>query len=353
MGSPEIHFVRDCVWELEMWLESVTPKAFGVRTFFAKWDKSSETVNNDIANEVLDEVSNLGDEGKGFEVSDAYVKESIEVENILVEDVVVETINESVEVENKVSNDDKVSDDMKVTTSKSVNLEFLVMEVDGFVSDKNIRKRKEKSHEWCGKCGVAGLGHIYNGHIRGKNVYKRNFVLVNRVGKNVALWDKVDQERALDDFNDVKKQVLGLGNSMIAIAKESTEMEECVTRLVLEVASAYKDVVRYEVRKRIKENEFIPVKVPDQCTPTHLNLLQDMEHGEIRGEEDEMYHLGKRIRKRFEGLFTYEYHPHNDHMNLINEFGNQELLVFGFLHGGIYGGLGTASFLREFFPDVS
>nr|GFA20254.1 hypothetical protein [Tanacetum cinerariifolium] len=142
MGSAEIHFVDPFIEGLCLGIGNVVrkcdPKSLWSAYFFAKWDKSSETVNNDIANEVLDEISNLGDEGKGFEVSDAYVKESIEVENILVEDVVVETINESVEVENKVSNDDKVSDDMKVTTSKSVNLEFLVMEVDGFMTDSNI-----------------------------------------------------------------------------------------------------------------------------------------------------------------------------------------------------------------------
>nr|GEZ75221.1 carbamoyl-phosphate synthase B [Tanacetum cinerariifolium]GEZ94121.1 carbamoyl-phosphate synthase B [Tanacetum cinerariifolium] len=38
----------------------------------------------------------------------------------------------------------------------------------------------------------------------------------------------------------LRKQGLGLGDNMIAIAKESTEMEERVTRLVLEVTSDYK-----------------------------------------------------------------------------------------------------------------
>ncbi|GJS39519.1 hypothetical protein Tco_0564562, partial [Tanacetum coccineum] len=50
---------------------------------------------------------------------------------------------------------------------------------------------------------------------------------------------------ALDEFNQLRKQGLGLGNNMIAIAKESTEMEERVTRLVMEVDYAYKYVVIY------------------------------------------------------------------------------------------------------------
>nr|GEZ19918.1 hypothetical protein [Tanacetum cinerariifolium] len=79
-----------------MWLEGAIPKAFGVRIFLAKWEESSETIDNDIANEVLDEVSKVRDEGKGLEVSDAYVKELIEVENGLIEDVVVKTFKESV-----------------------------------------------------------------------------------------------------------------------------------------------------------------------------------------------------------------------------------------------------------------
>ncbi|PWA77035.1 Histidine acid phosphatase, eukaryotic [Artemisia annua] len=131
-------------------------------------------------------------------------------------------------------------------------------------------------------------------------------------------------------------------------------------------------VTRYEVGKGInenefvllskKENEFVSAKVPDQCTPIHLNLvarhgtraptkkrIRDLDtlssrlkellqnaketgsslekvpnwlpkwsspwKGKIRGGElisqgeDEMYHLGKRIMERFQGLFTDEYHP--------------------------------------------
>ncbi|GJS18303.1 zinc finger CCCH domain-containing protein 37 isoform X2 [Tanacetum coccineum] len=85
------------------------------------------------AHKMFDEMSS---KGKGFEVYDAYVKESIEVGNKIVENVVVETAKADVEV----VNDDKVGDDIKVKTSKSVDSKFMVMEVDRFVTDKNISK---------------------------------------------------------------------------------------------------------------------------------------------------------------------------------------------------------------------
>ncbi|GKE11927.1 hypothetical protein Tco_1415478, partial [Tanacetum coccineum] len=73
------------------------------------------------AHKMFDEMSS---KGKGFEVYDAYVKESIEVGNKIVENVVVETAKADVEV----VNDDKVGDDIKVKTSKSVDSKFMVME---------------------------------------------------------------------------------------------------------------------------------------------------------------------------------------------------------------------------------
>nr|GEW07812.1 dephospho-CoA kinase [Tanacetum cinerariifolium] len=61
------------------------------------------------------------------EYSDAYVRESIEVGKRIVEYVVVETAKVDVEVGNEVVDDDKMGDDS----------EFLVMEVDRFVTDRN------------------------------------------------------------------------------------------------------------------------------------------------------------------------------------------------------------------------
>nr|GEU33582.1 protein transport protein SEC23-like [Tanacetum cinerariifolium] len=67
---------------------------------------------NECAHKMFDQMSR---KGEGFKVSDAYVNESIEEENRLVEDVTVKT-------------------------SKSVESEFLVMEVDRFVTNRNRRK---------------------------------------------------------------------------------------------------------------------------------------------------------------------------------------------------------------------
>nr|GEX94667.1 hypothetical protein [Tanacetum cinerariifolium] len=64
------------------------------------------------------------------EYSDVYVRESIEVGKNIVEDVVVETAKVNVEVGNEVVDDDKMGDDS----------EFLVMEVDIFVTDRNRSK---------------------------------------------------------------------------------------------------------------------------------------------------------------------------------------------------------------------
>ncbi|KAL8218077.1 hypothetical protein R6Q57_021450 [Mikania cordata] len=121
-------------------------------------------------------------------------------------------------------------------------------------------------------------------------------------------------------------------------------------------------VTRYAVSKDIKENAFDSSKIPDQCSPIHLNLvarhgtraptkkrMKDLEilstqlksllqnvkenhssleklpswlwgwsspwKGKIKGGElivhgeDEMYHLGIRIREHFQELFSDEYHP--------------------------------------------
>ncbi|GJZ37835.1 hypothetical protein Tco_0584026 [Tanacetum coccineum] len=73
-------------------------------------------VDNNNDSVVLDKVFKVCDEckgfelkkssgGKGFEVSDAYVKESIEVENRLVDGVVVEVVTSSIEVANGLADD--------------------------------------------------------------------------------------------------------------------------------------------------------------------------------------------------------------------------------------------------------
>ncbi|GJZ80981.1 hypothetical protein Tco_0645975 [Tanacetum coccineum] len=92
---------------------------------------------NEGAHKMFDEISS---KGKGFEVYDAYVKESIEVGNKIVDNVVIETAKAEVEVENEVVDDDKVGDDIKVKTSKSVYSKFMVMEVNIFMTYKNISK---------------------------------------------------------------------------------------------------------------------------------------------------------------------------------------------------------------------
>ncbi|XP_024990169.1 multiple inositol polyphosphate phosphatase 1 isoform X1 [Cynara cardunculus var. scolymus] len=121
-------------------------------------------------------------------------------------------------------------------------------------------------------------------------------------------------------------------------------------------------VTRYEASKHIKDNAFVSSNIPDKCSPIHLNLvarhgtraptkkrMKDLEtlstrlkdimqsakergssleklpswlrewsspwKGKIKGGElislgeDEMYHLGSRVRERFQELFSDEYHP--------------------------------------------
>ncbi|KAK1415460.1 hypothetical protein QVD17_31242 [Tagetes erecta] len=121
-------------------------------------------------------------------------------------------------------------------------------------------------------------------------------------------------------------------------------------------------VTRYAASKEIKENAFASSKIPDQCSPIHLNLVarhgtraptkkrkKDLEilstrlnsllqnakekgsslenlpswlwgwsspwKGQTKGGEliiqgeDEMYHLGIRIREQFQELFSDDYHP--------------------------------------------
>ncbi|GJV37414.1 hypothetical protein Tco_1409891 [Tanacetum coccineum] len=94
---------------------------------------------NECAHKMFDEMSikKILKQDIIVEYSDASMKELIEVENGLVEDVVVETVKESLEVENEVNDDEKVSDDIKVKTSKRVDSEILVIEVDGFMSDED------------------------------------------------------------------------------------------------------------------------------------------------------------------------------------------------------------------------
>ncbi|KAI3735007.1 hypothetical protein L6452_14491 [Arctium lappa] len=121
-------------------------------------------------------------------------------------------------------------------------------------------------------------------------------------------------------------------------------------------------VTRYEASKDIKDNAVVSSNIPDQCSPIHLNLvarhgtraptkkrMKELEtlstrlkevlqtakergssseklpswlwewsspwKGKIKGGElislgeDEMYHLGSRVRERFQELFSDEYHP--------------------------------------------
>uniref|UniRef100_A0A5B7AGM1 Multiple inositol polyphosphate phosphatase 1 n=1 Tax=Davidia involucrata TaxID=16924 RepID=A0A5B7AGM1_DAVIN len=121
-------------------------------------------------------------------------------------------------------------------------------------------------------------------------------------------------------------------------------------------------VSRYGVVKDIADNSFVPSNIPDQCTPIHLNLvarhgtraptkkkmralnnlaahlevlLRDAKEqnlslqkvpawfwgwkspwqGKLKGGEliskgeDELYHLGTRIREKYPELFNEDYHP--------------------------------------------
>nr|GEY92493.1 hypothetical protein [Tanacetum cinerariifolium] len=387
MGSAETHFVDLFIDGLSPGIGNVVrrgnSKSLWSAFFVAKWEESSEIADNDIANEVLDEVSKVGDEGKIFEVSDAYVKESIEVENIVVEDVVVENVKESVEVGNEV--DGFVTDRNISKLSPHKNNESLVHKKKGFHlfrrfvdkryvegwkdKDKDlnvfdydyevynlsiktlhgekelfVKKKQEDDVDKFERVKLSDIDAMNNkgtiGHLKfdiwkwpkrkkidemnckftyGKGKFdlydptsdlfqliRNEFIGVKKqglgLGDSMMAIAKESTEMEVcvtrNEFIGVKKQGLGLGDSMMAIAKESTEMEVCVTRLVLGVASAYKYVVKYEIER-----------ASAKCKRNRLLKWSSLWKREIRGEEDEMYRLEKRIRKRFEGLFTYEYHP--------------------------------------------
>ncbi|KAL3524009.1 hypothetical protein ACH5RR_016843 [Cinchona calisaya] len=145
--------------------------------------------------------------------------------------------------------------------------------------------------------------------------------------------------------------LLGLATATIADADE-----------IFDVRYHLSTVSRYGVVKDIASNSFVPSKIPDQCTPIHLNLvarhgtraptkkkmkefddlasrlqilLQDVKEqkqssnkvptwfwewkspwkgkfasGElIREGEDDLYNLGIRIGEKFPELFDEDYHP--------------------------------------------
>nr|GEW67036.1 hypothetical protein [Tanacetum cinerariifolium] len=95
------------------------------------------------------------------EYSDAYVRESIEMGNRLVEDVGFETATVEVEVENEI-----VDDDIKVKTSKSVDSEFMVMEVNGFMTDRNISKLRLRKNNGSLVHGQKG-SHLLGMYVEG------------------------------------------------------------------------------------------------------------------------------------------------------------------------------------------
>ncbi|PQM39927.1 hypothetical protein Pyn_35728 [Prunus yedoensis var. nudiflora] len=72
-------------------------------------------------------------------------------------------------------------------------------------------------------------------------------------------------------------------------------------------------VSRYGVVKDIADSSFVPSKIPDGCTPIHLNLVA--RHGtrsptkkRIK-ELDNPWQLIWRTRARFPNLFNDDYHP--------------------------------------------
>ncbi|GJS63156.1 floral homeotic protein [Tanacetum coccineum] len=71
------------------------------------------------------------------------------------------------------------------------------------------RRKKErkgaKSHKCCVRCGVAGLGLIYSGQIRGKRVHKRDFVLEDQAGKSMEIEEKnIKQLKPLRSYKGLK-----------------------------------------------------------------------------------------------------------------------------------------------------
>ncbi|KAI5322771.1 hypothetical protein L3X38_031843 [Prunus dulcis] len=76
-------------------------------------------------------------------------------------------------------------------------------------------------------------------------------------------------------------------------------------------------VSRYSVVEDIADSSFVPSKIPDGCTPIHLNLVgwKSPWKGKLKGGEliiqgeDELYDLEIRTRARFPNLFNDDYHP--------------------------------------------
>ncbi|GJX47858.1 hypothetical protein Tco_0273048 [Tanacetum coccineum] len=128
------------------------------------------------------------------------------------------------------------------TSQKVVRSHTIVLEVNKFVMPKKFsREAIEK---------LLGLKLVSNTQM--KSIVEPMSI---ECGERGILESFNHGLLALDEFNQLRKQGLGLGDNMIAIAKESTEMEECVTRLVLEVDYAYKYVGIY-VRYGIRDNKY-------------------------------------------------------------------------------------------------
>nr|GEU82547.1 hypothetical protein [Tanacetum cinerariifolium] len=161
--------------------------------------------------------------------------------NRIVEDVVVETAKVDVEVGNEVVDDDKMGNDIKVKTSNSVDLEFLVMEVDKFVTDRNRRWEDEDKY---------------------LNVFDYDCE-VYYLSKKALLGAKefFVNKKQEEDFDKIKRDIKH--ETVKELVDESNGLVEAKIR----------EPVRYEVRKGIKENEFFLEKVPDQCTLISLNLV--------------------------------------------------------------------------------
>nr|GEX17834.1 zinc finger CCCH domain-containing protein 37 isoform X2 [Tanacetum cinerariifolium] len=283
------------------------------------------------------------------EYSDAYIRESIEVGNRRVEDVVVETAKVNVEMGNEVVDDDKMGDDIKVKTSKSVDSEFLVMEVDGFVTDRN--RSKLRPHKNNGSFvhrikdfhlfGMyVGTGYIEGWEDENKdlNVFdydcevyylsrkallgakeffvnkkqEEDFDKIKRDVKHESVKELVDGSNGLVEdkllASNCGKRVCDLGGSRSRNVSGKHAIEtNCKSRIlvvvtsyvrveksllgskeyefggvremtfslekVLEYSKRIREPVRYEVRKGIKENKFVPEEVHGQCTLISLNLM--------------------------------------------------------------------------------
>ncbi|GKB83693.1 hypothetical protein Tco_0950588, partial [Tanacetum coccineum] len=113
------------------------------------------------------------------------------------------------------------------------NIKWKFGDVDVMSQECNLgrlekKERKgEKSHECCVRCGAARMGLIYRGHIREKNVHKRDFVLKDRAGRSMALVGQCRSGRSMELKLKSLRGYIGLVQQELVVDQDSEGQNKC------------------------------------------------------------------------------------------------------------------------------